>query len=70
MHRVDRVPSFFSSRPNLDFLTPSHAGKCVTHPLPIWFRGERGGGAAHSLTGEGVGESQFGRGDNRVHEIG
>jgi hypothetical protein len=43
-HRVDRVLSFFSSRPNWDSPTPtlSHAGKCVP-PLWLW------GGGAHSL---------------------
>jgi hypothetical protein len=28
-HRVYRVQGFFSSRPNWDFPTPSHAGECV-----------------------------------------
>jgi hypothetical protein len=28
--------SFFSSRPNWDSPTPSHAGECVP---PLWFRG-------------------------------
>jgi len=31
-HRVDRVLSFFSSRPNLDSPTPLPAGECVTPP--------------------------------------
>jgi hypothetical protein len=55
-HRVDRVLSFFSGRPNLDSPTPLPAGECVPPP---WF----GGGGAHSLAGEGAGESQLGRGD-------
>jgi hypothetical protein len=44
-HRVDRVLSFFSSRPNWDSSTP--LGECVP---PLWSRGEgtlacrRGGG--------------------------
>jgi hypothetical protein len=37
-------------------LTPSPAGKCSLPPLVP-------GGGAHSLAGEGVGESQFRRGD-------
>jgi hypothetical protein len=49
-HRVDRVLGFFSSRPNWDSPTPSHAGESV--PL-LWFQG--GGGGTHSLAGEGVG---------------
>jgi hypothetical protein len=51
------VLSFFSSRRNP---TPSPAGECV----PPWFRG---GGGAHSLAGEGVGGSQFRRGD--IHYV-
>ncbi len=35
--------------------TPSPVGECV--PSPLWFR------STHSLAGEGVGGSQFGRGD-------
>jgi hypothetical protein len=35
-HRVDRVLSFFSSRPNWDSPNPSHAGECVP---PLWFMG-------------------------------
>ncbi len=31
-HRVDRVLSFFSSRPNWDSPTPSHASMCVPPP--------------------------------------
>ncbi len=35
-HRVDRVQSFFSSRPNWDSPTPSHAGECVVcTPFPL-----------------------------------
>jgi hypothetical protein len=55
LHRLDRVLIFFSSRPNWESPTSSHADECVP---PLWFR--RG---AHSLAGEGVGVSQFGRGD-------
>jgi hypothetical protein len=47
-HRVDRVLSFFSSRRNWDSPTPSPAGS---------------GRRAHSLAREGLGESQFRRGD-------
>jgi hypothetical protein len=32
-HRVDRVLSFFSNRPNWDYPTPSHAGKCAPPSL-------------------------------------
>ncbi len=55
VHRVGRVLSFFSSRRNWDSPTPSPAGECAL----LWFRG----GGAHSLAGEGVGESQFRRVD-------
>jgi hypothetical protein len=47
-HRVGRVLSFFSSRPNCDFPTPSPAGECI--PSPFGF----GGGVTHSIEGEGV----------------
>jgi hypothetical protein len=51
-HRVGRVLSFFSVSP-----TPLAAGKCGAPP-PFG-----PGGRAHSLAGEGLGESQFRRGD-------
>ncbi len=50
-HRVGRVPSFFPVVGNWDFLTRRRV-------CPLWFRG-----GAHSLAAEGVGESQFRRGD-------
>ncbi len=59
-HRVDSVLSFFSSRRNWDSPTPLAQGECVLtppplpHPLVRW-------GRAHSLGGEGLGESQFRR---------
>jgi hypothetical protein len=53
-HRVGRVLSFFSSRRNWDSPDPSTAGECA--PLVL-------GGGAHSLAREGLGESQFRRGD-------
>ncbi len=49
-HREDGVLSFFSSRPNWDPPTPSHAGE--VYPPTLWF--VPGGGGAHSLAGEGV----------------
>jgi hypothetical protein len=52
------VLGFFSSRRNWDSPTPSPAGECVSAPLV------RGGGT-HSLAGEGVGGSQFRRGDRQ-----
>jgi hypothetical protein len=52
-HRVGRVLNFFSSRRNWDSPNPSPAGECAPPP--------RGG--AHSLAREGLGESQFRRGD-------
>jgi hypothetical protein len=39
-HRVDRVLSFLSSRPNWDSPTPSSAGECVSSPPLV--PGERG----------------------------
>ncbi len=53
-HRVGRVLSFFSSRRNWDSPNPSPAGECVPPLL---------GGGANSLAREGLGESQFRRGD-------
>jgi hypothetical protein len=50
-HRVGRVLSFFSTRRNCD---SAHSS-----PAPLWFQG----GGAHSLERQGVGESQFRRGD-------
>ncbi len=58
-HRADRALGLFSSRPNWDPPTPSPTTECASPPPPLWFRG----GGTHSLAGEGVGESQFGRGD-------
>ncbi len=48
-HRVDRVPGFFSSRPNWD---PPRRRMC---PLPLWFRG-RGGGVVPIRTRPVCGE--------------
>ncbi len=56
-HRVGRVLSFFSSRRNRDCPNPSPAGECA--PLPRFW----GRGTVHSLAREGLGESQFRRGD-------
>jgi hypothetical protein len=57
-HRVGRVQSFFSSRPNWDSPTPSHAGECVVCTPPFGSRGghtllrERGwGGGSNSDEG-------------------
>jgi hypothetical protein len=55
-HRVGRVLSFFSSRRNWNSPTPLTAGDCAPDPL---FRG----GGAHSLAGEGLGDSHNRRGD-------
>ncbi len=55
-HRVGRVLSFLSSRWNWDSPTSSPAGECAP-PFGFWGRG------AHLLAREGVGESQFRRGD-------
>ncbi len=63
-HRVDRVLSFLSSRPNWDSTTPSHAGECVP---PQWFRGE---GTLACGRGEGAGGSQFQRGDRHSGTLG
>ncbi len=60
IHRVGRVLSFFSSRWYWDSPNPSPAGECAPPPLVP-------GGVAHSLAREGVGESQFRRGDTHVH---
>jgi hypothetical protein len=49
IHRVDRVPGFFSSRPNWDPCTPSPSGECV---LP--FGSERGGHTRLRERGWGV----------------
>jgi hypothetical protein len=54
--RVDRVLSLFSSRRDWDSPNPSPACECVPPP----FGSE---GRAHSLAREGLGESQFRRGD-------
>ncbi len=43
-HRVDRVLSFFSSRPNWDSPTPSHAGEGG----PPHFGSGGGGGGGHT----------------------
>jgi hypothetical protein len=55
-HRAGRVLSFFSSRRNWDCPNPSPAGEFARPPLVP-------GGGAQSLAKEGVGESQFRRGD-------
>jgi hypothetical protein len=57
IHRVGRVLSFFSSRRNWDSPNPSPAGESAHPPR---FYGEV---HAHSLAREGLGESQFRRGD-------
>jgi hypothetical protein len=57
-HRVDRVPSFLSSRPSWDSRTPSHACEGV------------GGRGAHSLAGEGWGGGQFQQGDRHCGTLG
>jgi hypothetical protein len=54
-HTVDRMLSFFSSRRNWDSPNPSTAGECALPPVL--------GGGAHSLAREGLGDSQFRRGD-------
>jgi hypothetical protein len=52
-HRVGRVLSFFSSRRNWEY--PSPAGECAPPPPGSEWRG--------TLEREGLGESQFRRGD-------
>ncbi len=59
-HREGRVLSFFSSRRNWDCPNPSTAAACAPPPPPL--RLVPGGGAL-SLAREGVGESQFRRGN-------
>jgi hypothetical protein len=54
-HRIGRVLSFFSSRRNWDSTNPQPQAN-VPHPFGS-------GGRAHSLAREGLGESQFQRGD-------
>ncbi len=54
-HIVGRVLSFFSSLRNWDSPNPSPAGVCAPPPFL--------GGGARSLAREGLGESQFRRGD-------
>jgi hypothetical protein len=54
------VLSFFSSRPNWDFLAPSHAGECVPPPL---VSGGGGGGGGTIACGREGGVSQFRRED-------
>jgi hypothetical protein len=61
--RRRRVLSFFSSHRSWDCLTPSPAGGCVSPPL-VQGRGKQ------SLVGEGVGESQFLRGDKPCGTLG
>ncbi len=61
-YRVGRVLSLFSSRGNWDSPNPSPAGKCA--PLPPVL-----GGGAHSLAREGLGESQFRRGENKLSTL-
>ncbi len=56
-HRVGRVLSFFSSRRNWDSPNPSSPGECAPPPPPVM------SGGAHSLGREGLGVSQFRRGD-------
>jgi hypothetical protein len=51
------VLSFISSRRYWDSPNPSPAGECAHPPHPVL------GGGAHSLAREGLGESQFRRGD-------
>jgi hypothetical protein len=66
-HRVDRVLSFFSSRPNWNYPTPSHAGDVC----PSF--GSGGGGGFTLIRGRGgedVGESQFRRGDRHFGTLG
>jgi hypothetical protein len=64
VHRVDRVPGFFSSRPNWNSPTPSPVGERALPPCGS-------GGGTHSLVGEGVGGgSQFGRGDGHCGTLG
>ncbi len=62
-HRVDRVLSFLSSRPNWDFPTHSHAGEYV--PPPFSFRGghtrlpERGWGVPIPTMGQTLWYSRY-----------
>jgi hypothetical protein len=61
-HGVDRVLIFFPNHLNWDSPTPSPAGDPV---LPTF----GSGGGTHSLTGEGVGGSQFGLGNRACGTI-
>jgi hypothetical protein len=66
-HRVDRVISFFSSRPIWDSPTPSHAGECVMCAKEMGctslFRSGGGRWVGTLTCGRGDGKSQFRRGD-------
>ncbi len=66
-HRVDGVLSFFYGRRNWDFHPHPHTQTSVCTPPPLWFRG---GGGAHLLEREGVGESQFERWDRYCGTLG
>ncbi len=58
LHRVGRELSFFSSRRNCDSpMHPSPAGECAPPPFGS------GMGGTLALAGEGLGKSQFRRGD-------
>ncbi len=56
-HISHRVLSFSFSRRNWDSPNPSPAGECTPPPPPVLGEG------THSLAREGLGESQFRRGD-------
>jgi hypothetical protein len=59
-HRVDRALSFFSSRPNWDYPTPSHAGDVYPFLVPGGGEGlrERGWVSPNSDVGKTLGVLQ------------
>ncbi len=64
-HRVGRVLSFFYTRWNWDSPTPLAAGERAPPPPPTFGLG----GRAHSLAGEGLGESQIPTSDEGTYTV-
>jgi hypothetical protein len=66
VHRVDRVLSFLSSRPNCELGLPDPLNAGVVYPPPL----VGGGEGAHSLPRKGGGGAQFQRGDRHCGTLG